>query len=145
MLEILATFILITILIVLWTIDLSETVGFVDKMGVSSERNPFARFLLKHGDYDFVAFKLVDLIFLIFILNYIRSANIFMANALLFVFIMIYTVTVVHNYVVIKEEENDEKKQVTEKTIRFKFDYMPKNTYASKPDYSNPIDLKKIV
>ncbi|MBW6451360.1 MAG: hypothetical protein K0B02_01360 [DPANN group archaeon] len=122
MLEIVITFTLFVVLVILWTIDMAETVSFVDREGLDVEQNPVAKFFLKHSDMDFIIFKIGDLIFLILIIYYIRASNIFMADVLLFIFILIYIITVVHNYITIKETQKEETN--VKNIMQFDFNYM---------------------
>lgn len=93
---------LFVLLVVLWTLDLVETTTLTKRNGSKVEENPLIRFLLKKSRIDFFLFKTVDLIFLSFIIYFIYSSNTFLASVLLMIFVLIYLLTVLHNYIVIK-------------------------------------------
>ncbi len=97
MFEIFVNLILVVFLAILWTVDLVETITLVHKKGVFVEANPFAKFLLKHGDMDFALFKAVDFVFIVAILNFISGSYMFLAEMLLLLFISLYFLVVVHN------------------------------------------------
>ena len=59
---------LFAILAVLWIADLYQTLKITRKYGIKAEENPVARFLLKHGQKDFTAFKVLDLLILLAVL-----------------------------------------------------------------------------
>jgi len=82
---------------ILWTVDLVETITLVHKKGLCVEANPFARFLLKHSDMDFIIFKAIDFIFLAFILFFVSKSYMAVSETMLLIFIGIYIFTVVHN------------------------------------------------
>jgi hypothetical protein len=94
--------ILFIILGILWTIDLVETITLVHKKGLKVEANPFAKFLLKHGDINFILFKIIDFILIILIMTFIFKSYNILAQGLLIFFIIIYTITVIHNKKVMK-------------------------------------------
>ncbi len=95
------------VLAVLWTIDTVETCSLVDREGLDVEENPIARFFLKIDDKDFVLFKMFDLAMLGGILYYIYGTNMLAAEALLFIFTLVYAYTVVHNYIIINRCKED--------------------------------------
>lgn len=87
---------------ILWTIDLVETITLVHKKGVSVEANPFAKFLLKHNNRDFILFKVIDFFFIAAILNFISASHMIMAEIMTILFIILYLFTVIHNRNIMK-------------------------------------------
>ncbi len=93
---------LMVLLAVLWTIDTVQTVEMTSAMGYATEANPVARFFVRHGEGDFVAFKMFDLVFLSGILYYLWTNATLQALFLLAMFDLVYLATVVHNRVVLE-------------------------------------------
>lgn len=89
-------------LVILWTLDLVETTTLTKHNGSRVEENPLIRFLLKKKRVDFFLFKTVDLFFLTGIIYFIHSSNTILASSLLMIFVLIYLLTVLHNYIVIR-------------------------------------------
>ena len=102
MFEAIINIVLIIVLAILWTIDLVETITLVHKKGTCVEANPFAKFLLKHSNRDFIMFKTLDFFFIIAILRFISISYMFLAEILLILFIALYSMVVVHNRNVMK-------------------------------------------
>ena len=93
---------LVIFLAILWTIDLVETITLVHKKGTCVEANPFAKFLLKHSNKDFIMFKTLDFFFIVAILKFVSVSYMFLAETLLVLFICLYILVVIHNRNVMK-------------------------------------------
>ena len=91
------------LLALLWIVDIVQTVKLTKKYGNNIEENPVARFFLKQSRKEFVMFKIVDFAVLSTIMIFSLSSQIFIANCLLGVFILLYIFTVLHNFVVSKK------------------------------------------
>ncbi|MBU4246423.1 MAG: DUF5658 family protein [Nanoarchaeota archaeon] len=89
---------LFAILAILWIVDLYQTLNITRKHGIRAEENPVARFLLKHGQKDFAAFKILDLAVLIAVLVLLFEKQKDYATYLTTIFTGIYVLTVLHNY-----------------------------------------------
>ena len=89
---------LFAVLAVLWIIDLYQTLNITRKHGIKAEENPVARFLLKHGQADFAAFKILDLAVLLGVLALLFEKKEAYATYLTAVFALFYIFTVFHNY-----------------------------------------------
>lgn len=96
---------LLAVLAVFWTIDLFQTLSFTRTYGTKAEKNPFARFLLKHSNADFVWFKLVDFIVVSASIIFIKTNYTGIAESLLISFNLLYIFTITHNYFVIKKQK----------------------------------------
>jgi len=95
---------LLVTLAIFWTIDLFQTLAFTRKYGSKTERNPVARFLLKHSNADFAWFKIVDFLIsgtAILAINFQYSR---IAESLLISFNLLYIFTIAHNYFVIERQ-----------------------------------------
>lgn len=85
-------------LAILWVIDLHQTINITRKHGITAEENPIARFLLKHGQRDFVVFKILDLAVLLCVLTLLFEKKEGYATNLTAIFALFYIFTVLHNY-----------------------------------------------
>ena len=94
----------LSVLAVLWFIDMFQTIALTREYGVKAEGNPFARFLLKHNNADFIAFKIMDLAILGTIVFFINEKHILLANSLLALFVIFYLLTITHNHRIIVKE-----------------------------------------
>ena len=90
---------------VLWFMDLIQTLTFTRKYGTQAEKNPFARFLLKHKNQDFLWFKVVDFIIITAILLFIKTDYLNLAQSLLISFNVLYAFTIAHNYFTINKQK----------------------------------------
>lgn len=99
---------LLSVLGVLWAVDLFQTLTFTRKYGTGTEKNPFARFLLKHGNEDFIWFKIVDFAVIAGVLLFIKTSYTNLAESLLISFNLLYIFTIAHNYIVISRQKNME-------------------------------------
>lgn len=88
---------LFAVLAVLWLVDLHQTINITRKHGIKAEENPIARFLLKHGQRDFAAFKILDLIVLLGVLMLLFEKKESYATYLTAIFTGFYVFTVFHN------------------------------------------------
>lgn len=82
---------------ILWIIDTIQTIKITRKYGIGAEENVFARFLLKHGDADFAAFKALDFAVISAILYLISKRHETVATYLLVAFTIFYAATIIHN------------------------------------------------
>lgn len=89
---------LFIVLACLWLIDLYQTLKITRKYGIKAEENPIARFLLKHSQKDFAAFKILDLCVLLVVLALIFEKQDIYAAYLTALFIAFYAITVFHNW-----------------------------------------------
>jgi|GEM_PF-1498963 len=97
---------LFAVLSVLWLVDLHQTINITRKYGISAEENPVARFLLKHGQRDFAAFKILDLIVLLCVLALLFERQETYATYLAAAFAGFYLITVLHNYCAYRKHTN---------------------------------------
>ncbi len=89
---------LFAVLAALWLVDLYQTLQITRKYGIIAEENPVARFLLKHGQKDFEAFKILDLVMLLAVLVLLFEKQGQYATYLTAAFVGFYALTIVHNF-----------------------------------------------
>jgi hypothetical protein len=100
-------YILAAILAFLWMLDAAFTIQFLRKKGEEKEANELVRGIYGRGIFAFLAFKAIDLAFVVGVLFLLSITHLVTAETVMFIFIYVYAKVDWHNYKIWKNRNSN--------------------------------------